>query len=106
MKATKKMVKAIVESEAGTKVAWARRVAIRKFLGEMVSIWSARTMDGREWWVIPYPGAYVYPAGASMDHDGPLKCYLDLLFCLSDAEMTERYRKPRSVGAWPAEAPP
>ena len=80
MKATKKTVKALVESDVGAKVAWARRVAKKKFGGLMVSIWTARTTDGREWWVIPYPEASVFPAEAWPDHDRMWNSYVDFVF--------------------------
>ncbi len=102
MKATKRTVKALVESEVGTKLAWARRVAKKKLLGMMVSIWIARTTDGREWWVIPYPEASVYPAGAWNDPHRLLDCHVDKVFALWEADTDEQYggltSSPTSVG--------
>ena len=103
MNATRKTVKALVESEVGAKVAWVRRVAKKKFRRMTVSTWAARTTDGREWWVIPYSEASVYPAEAWMDQDRLLNSYLDLVFCLSDAEIAERYGELPSVGTYPVE---
>jgi len=105
MKATKKTVKALVESEVGAKLAWARRVAKKRFCGLMVSVWTARTTDGREWWVIPYPEASVFPAEAWPDHDRMWDSYVDFVFCLWDAEIAERCGELPSVGTYPAESP-
>ena len=73
-----------------------------RFCGLMVSVWTARTTDGREWWVIPYPEASVFPAEAWPDLDRLFDCYVDMVFALWEADIHDRYggltSSPASVG--------
>jgi len=105
MELQENIAREFMKLEVEADVAHLKLADSKEFLGVVHEIWRARTADGREFWVIPYPVCEAYPVERWPDPEQVFTYHIGSAFRHWDAEDLIVVVGPPLIGPYPAKSP-